>query len=233
MGTLDVDDGPANVIKIDANQYESAPITSVTVYIADRATVVRRIPVELKVFTLLNVPWHLSRNDPQIGKNEITVHKLPTILEPESIRVETETTIHDQDLVVFDVYHSDATSASQKHEEDSGLTALQDRRAKLNAKLDTLDKQSEALERFGTGLSGSDTKPEDLVKFLDMQFRLQQKLFLDVRSAKKELDAIEKEIREATSVSQMAHEEKKAISVTSVILADVEGPADVILTYSS
>ena len=56
MGTLDVDDGPANVIKIDANQYESAPITSVTVYIADRATVVRRIPVELKVFTLLNVP---------------------------------------------------------------------------------------------------------------------------------------------------------------------------------
>ncbi len=51
MGVLDidVDDVPANIINIDANQYEFAPITTVTVYVADRATIVRRIPVELKV----------------------------------------------------------------------------------------------------------------------------------------------------------------------------------------
>ncbi len=147
--------------------------------------------------------------------------------------METETTIRDQNLVVFDVYHSDATSAGQKHAQDSKLALLQDRRAKLNSKLDTLVKQSEVLERFGKGLTGSETKPEDLAEFLDMQFRFEEKLFLDLQSVKKELVSVEKEIREVTSASQLAHEEKKAISVTSIILTEAEGLADVLLTYSS
>ncbi|KAF8341996.1 uncharacterized protein EI90DRAFT_3031797 [Cantharellus anzutake] len=216
MGALDTDvnEAPTNVIQIDANRYESAPIVSVTVYVADRATVTRRIPVELKA-----------------GKNEVTVNKLPTILEPESIRVETESTIRDQDLVVFDVYHSNAASRSKKHDGDTLLLALRDRQATLKAKLTALNKQSEVLQKFGAGLSGSDTRPEDLGKFLDMQFRVEEKLFTDVQSTNKELSAVQKDIDKATRASQSAHEEKKAIGVTAIILAGTEGPAEVILTY--
>ncbi|KAF8332765.1 uncharacterized protein EI90DRAFT_2971572 [Cantharellus anzutake] len=196
-------------LKLNALEHD---IEKVTVY-NDRAAVTRRFQVDFKA-----------------GQNEITISRLPKVLESDSIRVETETTSSSQALTVFDVVYIAPKSRGGSSGSDPFI-GLEDKRSTLENRLQTIERQSTILSSYAEGLSGKDTSAEQLESFLEMYSARSEKLHALEQELRKEMADLSHELQEKRMQSNSEHEARKSAGVSVTILAEKEGPADLILSY--
>ncbi|KAF8332763.1 uncharacterized protein EI90DRAFT_2918099 [Cantharellus anzutake] len=196
-------------LTLDALEHE---IEKVTVY-NDRAAVTRRFRVDFKV-----------------GQNEISIGRLPKVLESDSIRVETETASSSQALTVFDVIYVAPQLGGDSSQSDP-FKGLEDKRAVLQNKLDIIQRQSNLLSSYAEGLNDKVKKVEQLESFLEMYSTRSEKSHALKQELSNELAGLTLELQERREQSNSEHEARKFAGVNVVILAEEEGPADVILSY--
>ncbi|KIO30854.1 hypothetical protein M407DRAFT_20176, partial [Tulasnella calospora MUT 4182] len=119
----------SNTLSIDTTQL---PVASVCVYQADRAEVHRVLPVELEA-----------------GQNEIKIERLPSRVDPDSIRVEGTGS-----AVIFDVIHSPPPPVVLSYDKSSNpaLHDLAKKKGDLNAEKDILEQQAKILGDYSSTL---------------------------------------------------------------------------------
>ena len=152
------------------------------------------------------------------------------MLESDSIRVETETTSASQALTVFDVIYVTPQSEYEYSQSDP-FVELEDKRATLKNRLETIERQKKVLSSYADGLNGKDTDAEQLESFLEMYGSRSEKSHALKLGLTKELENVRREIEEGRKKSTSEYEAKKSAGVDIIILAEEEGFADVILSY--
>ncbi|QRV76192.1 hypothetical protein RhiJN_04207 [Ceratobasidium sp. AG-Ba] len=203
----------ANRISINSAEQDDH-IESVTVFQADRAEVKRRINLDLKT-----------------GQNHVDIERLPTCINEDSIRVDGT-----GNAVIFDVvYHSPYRQPAQPSSDNPHEQAV----AKARRALELLQKerevageQSKFLNSYGQTLDSKNVNIEDVQKFLDM-FGPRQ---IAVAKRIQELDV---QISDAQKVYDEAQEKvyadargaKRGTKITVTVLAETDGPAELMLTY--
>ncbi len=108
---------------------------------------------------------------------------------------------------------------------------LEDRRATLENRLQTIERQNSILSSYTDGLSGKDTTAEQLETFLEMYRSRSEKSHALKLDLNEELENVRREIEEGRKKSNSEHETRKSAGVNAVILTEEEGFAYVILSY--
>ncbi|KAG8996287.1 hypothetical protein FRB90_012775 [Tulasnella sp. 427] len=199
----------SNTFNVDTTQL---PVTSVCVYQADRAEVHRILPVELEE-----------------GQNEIRIERLPSGVDPDSIRVEGT-----GNAVIFDVIHSPPPPVvlTTDKTKNPALHTLNQRKADLDAEKDILSQQEEILKDYSSTLKSGVTNAAKLAEFLKLYQEKKQQIF-------DELQTVDAKLREVHDEQDKVKKEfwadatgqKRQTSVTVVVLAQQKAKAELSLRY--
>ncbi|KAH7322087.1 hypothetical protein B0J17DRAFT_582910 [Rhizoctonia solani] len=204
-----VSEQPAtNKITVNAAEQDDC-IEAVTVFQSNRAEIKRRVNLDLKK-----------------GQNHVHIERLPSCLNGDSIRVDGTGT-----AVIFDVvYHAPSYSGSTST--DESVKAAQRTLETLQKERDIAREQSQFLGSYGKTLDSKNINIEDVQRFLDMFGPRQiavakhiQELDAQVEKARGELDAAR------SKTYQDRQGEKRGTRVTVTVLAEMDGKAELMLTY--
>ncbi|KIO30856.1 hypothetical protein M407DRAFT_20178, partial [Tulasnella calospora MUT 4182] len=199
----------SNTFSIDTTQL---PVASVCVYQADRAEVHRVLPVELEA-----------------GQNEIKIERLPSRVDPDSIRVEGTGS-----AVIFDVIHSPPPPVVLSYDKSSNpaLHDLAKKKGDLNAEKDILEQQAKILGDYSSTLKAGVADAAKLAQFLGLYKERKHQIFDELQKVKAQIsevnaeqDRVEKEFW-ADAAGQ-----KRQTKVTVVVLAQQKGKAELSLRY--
>ncbi|CAE6431948.1 unnamed protein product [Rhizoctonia solani] len=203
-----VSDQPAaNRITINSAENDDR-IESVTVFQSNRAEIKRRVNLDLKK-----------------GQNHVRIERLPSGVNEDSIRVDGTGT-----AIIFDVvYHAPSHNSSRQ---TSATTDLQRALEALQKERSVAQEQSEFLGNYGRTLDSKSVSIEDVQRFLDMFGPRQlavakkiQELDTEIAKAQQELsDSQRKEYEDARGA-------QRGTAVTVTVLAEVDGSAELMLTY--
>ncbi|KAG8712939.1 hypothetical protein FRC08_013899 [Ceratobasidium sp. 394] len=203
----------ANRISINAAEQDDR-IESVTVFQANNAEVKRRVKLELKQ-----------------GQNHVDIERLPTCINEDSIRVDGTGS-----AVIFDVvYHSpyrQSTPPALDNPQQEAIAESYRALEALQSERQFVKQQSGHLESYAKTLGSGSVSIGDAERLLDMFVPRQ------VAAAKRiqELDALitlaEKEHNNARAkIPADARDAKRSTKITVTVLAEVDGPAELLLTY--
>ncbi|KAG8990321.1 hypothetical protein FRB90_001809 [Tulasnella sp. 427] len=200
----------SNTFNVDTTQL---PVASVCVYQADRAEVHRILPVELEE-----------------GQNEIKIERLPSGVDPDSIRVEGT-----GNAVIFDVIHSPPPPVvlTTDKTKNPALHALNQREADLDAEKDILNQQETILKDYSSTLKSGVANAAKLAEFLKLYQEKKQQIF-------DELQTVDAKLREVHDEQDKVKKEfwadatgqKRQTSVTVVVLAQQKGKVELSVRYS-
>ncbi|KAL5633009.1 hypothetical protein ACGC1H_003487 [Rhizoctonia solani] len=203
-----VSDQPAaNRITINSAENDDH-IESVTVFQSNRAEIKRRVNLDLKK-----------------GQNHVRIERLPSGVNEDSIRVDGTGT-----AIIFDVvYHAPSHNSSRQ---TSATTDLQRALEALQKERSVAQEQSEFLGNYGRTLDSKSVSIEDVQRFLDMFGPRQlavakkiQELDTEIAKAQQELsDSQRKQYEDARGA-------QRGTAVTVTVLAEVDGSAELMLTY--
>ncbi|CAE6417179.1 unnamed protein product [Rhizoctonia solani] len=202
-------DRSSNRVHVNAAEQDDY-IEAVTVFQSNRAEVKRRVPIELKQ-----------------GQNHIHIERLPTCIDENSIRVDGTGT-----AVIFDVvYHRPAPTGPNQDRREVIQVALQQLEA-LKKERDITTEQSELLSSYGKTLDSKTINTDAVQQFLDMFVPRQvatakriQELDVQISAAQEEVD----KVRQAAYTDTQG--KKRSAKITVTVLAEVDGAAELILTY--
>lgn len=178
----------------------------------------------------------------QAGQNEINIVRLPSVLLGDSIRVEARSpSSSSQHLTVFDVIHVPATYSygSVSYEPGSALDTLHESKKTLKSRLVILKKQGQVLEGYSDGVKpvasegGGVFPPAHLESFLDIYGTRQAQINEQTRSVEREINKTQKDIEALEKELRVEKEEQNSTSITVIMLAEEEGSAELLLTYST
>ncbi|KAJ1303569.1 hypothetical protein OPQ81_011753 [Rhizoctonia solani] len=197
-----------NRITINAAEQDDC-IEAVTVFQSDRAEVKRRVNLELKR-----------------GQNHVYIERLPSCMNEDSIRVDGTGT-----AVIFDVVYHSPSSGDSGAKDESVVTAQHTLEILKNER-NIAREQSQFLTSYGRTLDSENVNIEDLQRFLDM-FGPRQ---IAVAKRIQELDAqIEKAREDLNAARRKTYQdrqgEKRGTRVTVTVLSEMDGRADLMLTY--
>ncbi|QRV75875.1 hypothetical protein RhiJN_03890 [Ceratobasidium sp. AG-Ba] len=187
-------------------------IESVTVFQSNRAEIKRRVVLELKQ-----------------GQNLIDIERLPNCINEDSIRVDGTGT-----AMIFDVvYHNPHKQPNTPNVTKSESLAVSLRALEsLQKEREVAQEQSNVLSGYGKTLNSERVNIEDMGRFLDIFgprkiaiSKQIQELDIKIENAQKEVDQARAEVH----VDDRGMKRKTKITVT--VLAEVDGPADLLLTY--
>ncbi|CAE6464401.1 unnamed protein product [Rhizoctonia solani] len=204
-----VSEQPAsNKITVNAAEQDDC-IEAVTVFQSNRAEVKRRVNLDLKK-----------------GQNHVHIERLPSCLNGDSIRVDGTGT-----AVIFDVvYHAPSYGGSSST--DESVKTAQRALETLQKERDIAREQSQFLGSYGKSLDSKNVSIGDVQQFLDMFGPRQiavakhiQELDGQVEKAREELDAAR------SKTYQDRQSEKRGTRVTVTALAEMDGRAELMLTY--
>ncbi|QRW04782.1 hypothetical protein RhiLY_03781 [Ceratobasidium sp. AG-Ba] len=187
-------------------------IESVTVFQVNRAEIKRRVVLELKQ-----------------GQNLIDIERLPNCINEDSIRVDGTGTAMIFDVVYHNPHKQPNTPNATKSESLAvSLRALES----LQKEREVAQEQSNVLSGYGKTLNSERVNIEDMGRFLDIFgprkiaiSKQIQELDIKIENAQKEVDQARAEVH----VDDRGMKRKTKITVT--VLAEVDGPADLLLTY--
>lgn len=112
------------------------------------------------------------------------------------------------------------------------LAALKKELHALNEEKSTNKEQVDILKQFSTTLKAKTTEAADLEKFMDVFASKRREAFKDNTGIDKKVEALEKKIKELTAQAHVDEESKKrGAQITVVVLAEADGPADLLLSY--
>ncbi|TDL17673.1 hypothetical protein BD410DRAFT_794144 [Rickenella mellea] len=196
-----------NAVSYDATQHD---VEAVTVFQKNSAEITRRIKVSLKD-----------------GQNDVEVTNLPTCLDQNSIRVDGI-----GNAIIFDVIYHPPPVVKNKAL-DEALVDLNTRRAKLNAELNIVKRQSEVLTDYSKTLSGKDTTSEQLDTFLNVYSTKQSKFDEEQTRLEELIKKIDEEVAEITKKFNADKESIKmrGVKITVIVLGEGDGDAELSLTY--
>ncbi|KAF8332766.1 uncharacterized protein EI90DRAFT_3054326 [Cantharellus anzutake] len=197
---------------IELNASEQS-IEKVTVY-NDRATVQRRFQVDLKS-----------------GQNDISITRLPGLLDPDSIRVETESVDTFQLLTVLNVVSMDPREQTQDLSLPDPLSELEDQRSALSNHLRALRDAERILSDYAHSMSAKHATSEQLVSFIDTHIAQNKKLHVSITEARKEMRTVERRLSEMRLKNNSQLGRLKYAGVDVVLDANKDGNAWVILSY--
>ncbi|KAG8706093.1 hypothetical protein FRC11_008522 [Ceratobasidium sp. 423] len=197
-----------NRITVNAAEQDDC-IEAVTVFQSNRAEIKRRVNLDLKK-----------------GQNNVHIERLPSCLNGDSIRVDGTGT-----AVIFDVvYHAPSYTSSSPS--DESVTAARRTLEALQKERDIAHEQSQFLGSYGKTLDSKNVNIDDAERFLDMFGPRQlavakriQELDVQVEKARAELDEARRK------VYQDRQGEKRGARVTVTVLAEMDGKAELMLTY--
>ena len=176
----------------------------------------------------------------QEGQTEITISRLPAVLQSDSLRVEVETKSASHGLTVFDVVHSPPTyDSTKRYDVGSELDALNEKVATLDARLIVLGTQRGILSSFGTSLGANDTEGstatkssvETLEAFLDVFSTRSDKIHEETRALQIERNKLNERIADIRKTERTEREESRSTGVSVVLLAMEDGSAELVLSY--
>ncbi|KAG8951987.1 hypothetical protein FRC04_005320 [Tulasnella sp. 424] len=199
----------SHTFSIDTTQL---PVTSVCVYQADRAEVHRTLPVELEE-----------------GQNEIKIERLPSGVEPDSIRVEGTGS-----AVIFDVIHSPPPPVvlSYDKSQNPALHDLAKKKGNLNAEKTILEQQATVLKDYGSTLKAGVADAAKLAEFLELYKERKQQIFDELQKVKAQISEVDSEQdRIKKEFWADAAGQKRQTKVTVVVLAQQKGKAELSLRY--
>ena len=180
----------------------------------------------------------------QDGQNEISISRLPNDLESDSLRVEVETKSASHGLTVFDVVYLPSTYDSSKtYDSGSELEKLNETVSRLDARLSVLGTQKGILGKFGDSLRATPhsdggaahggSSVETLEAFLDVFSTRHGKIYEETRSLQAEKATTQERINEILKKESSEQEESRSTGVSVVLLADEDGPAELVLSYGT
>ncbi|KAG9049795.1 hypothetical protein FS837_009095 [Tulasnella sp. UAMH 9824] len=199
----------SNTFSIDTTQL---PVASVCVYQADRAEVQRVLPVELEA-----------------GQNEIKIERLPSNVDPDSIRVEGT-----GNAVIFDVIHSPPPPIvlSYDKSENPALHDLTKKKSDLEAEKDILEQQAKILGDYSSTLKAGVADAAKLAQFLGLYKERKQHIFDGLQNVKAKISEVDAEKdRVEKEFWADAAGQKRQTKVTVVVLAEQKGKAELSLRY--
>ncbi|KAF8313124.1 hypothetical protein DL93DRAFT_2168060 [Clavulina sp. PMI_390] len=215
-----------NKIVVDAREH---PVVGVTVYQSDRAIVQRRFSLDVKS-----------------GQNDIAIKYLPTVLDGDSIRVETGTTSFSQTLTVFDVvsstspYNTVTYTTSHVIPDTPEVNALREEKSEKDMLLQILERDEALLNAYSDSLRSA--KPEEMtaesiVSFMDMRLERQTQLWKKKMQLQKDIKAITNKVtglgHTITTPSAIGETVPSALrsNVTVVLSAEEPGPIELVISY--
>lgn len=226
----ELDQANSNRISVNAAEQDNY-IRSVTVFQTNRAEVKRRVKLELKVSsraTRVNNTIVVLTYRVQRGQNHVDIEQLPSCINEDSIRVEGTGT-----AIIFDVvYHKNSSTDSAQLDDEAALTLHRQLHALKNER-DVVQAEFGFLGSYGRGLGNKNISAEEVAQFLDM-FRPRQ---VAVTKRLQELDIqvaeVQKEYELQTKAQTNPQVAKRRTKVTVTVLAETDGKAELMLTYST
>lgn len=161
----------------------------------------------------------------QAGQNHVTIENLPNWILEDSIRAEGT-----GNATIFDVIYRHAPIISKPANPE--IITLQDEKAALQSKRDAFEYQSEILKSYAQSLHGDHTRQDTLKEFLGFYAVNQGTIHVEKTETNrkiKELDDRIKELKNAANVGDDSMNRRAQVSL--VILAEKEGPAEIMLSY--
>ncbi|KAG9049796.1 hypothetical protein FS837_009096 [Tulasnella sp. UAMH 9824] len=199
----------SNTFSIDTTQL---PVASVCVYQADRAEVHRVLPVELET-----------------GQNEIKIERLPSNVDPDSIRVEGT-----GNAVIFDVIHSPPPPVVLSYDKSSNpvLHDLVKKSLDLYKEKEILEQQAKILGDYSSTLKAGVADAAKLAQFLVLYKERKQQIFDELQKVGAQLTEVQAEQdRVKKEFWADAAGQKRQTKVTVVVLAQQKGKAELSLRY--
>lgn len=164
----------------------------------------------------------------------------------DSIRVEARSpSSSSQHLTVFDVVHVPAAFTPSayaygpvSYEPGSALDNLYEAKKTLISRQAILRKQGQVLEGYSDGVKpvaseGGVFPPAHLESFLDIYGTRQAQINEETRSVEREITKTQKDIEALEKELRLEKEEENSTSITVIMLAEEEGSAELLLTYST
>ncbi|KAG8908864.1 hypothetical protein FRC01_007241 [Tulasnella sp. 417] len=199
----------SNTFSIDTTRL---PVASVCVYQANRAEVHRVLPVELEA-----------------GQNEVIIERLPSRVDPDSIRIEGTGS-----AVIFDVIHSPPPSTVLSYDKSSNPTLhdLAKKKSDLSAEKDILEQQAKILGNYSQTLEAGVADAAKFAQFLRLYKERKQGIFYELQKVKAQISEVntEKNILEKEFWADAAGQ-KRQTKVTVIVLAQQKGKAELSLRY--
>ncbi|QRV90683.1 hypothetical protein RhiJN_18701 [Ceratobasidium sp. AG-Ba] len=203
----------ANRISVNSAQQDDQ-IESVTVF-QTRAEVKRRIQVELRA-----------------GQNHVEIEKLPNCVIEDSIRVDGTGS-----AVIFDVtYHRPVRQHSNPNPSNSEAVAEASRVVvSLQKERELIQEQSNMLSAYGKTLDSKSISIDDVGRFLDIFGPRKVALDSQIQELDSKIHRAQKELEKAQALANGPVDilgAKRGTKVTVTVLADADGPAELMLTYT-
>ncbi|KAF8605074.1 hypothetical protein BDV93DRAFT_491256 [Ceratobasidium sp. AG-I] len=199
----------ANRITVNSAEQDDN-IDSVTIFQANRAEVKRRVRLDLKR-----------------GQNHVDIERLPSCIHEDSIRVDGTGT-----AIIFDVvYHNQPTQHVSAGGDETVLTCRRALEA-LQKERDIAKEQADFLGSYGKTLDSKSISIEHVEQFLDMFGPRQVAVAKRIQELDVKITEAEKKYQDARSkVYADAQGAKRATKITVTVLAEVDGEAELMLTY--
>ncbi|KAG9119016.1 hypothetical protein FRC07_006179 [Ceratobasidium sp. 392] len=205
----------ANRITINSAEQDDQ-IDSVAVFQANRAEVKRRVRLELKQ-----------------GQNHVDIERLPTCINEDSIRVDGT-----GNAIIFDVvYHSPNRQSNTPVPNDPHQQAVAESRRALETlrkEREVTQEQSNFLNSYGKTLDSKSINIGDVERFLDMFGPRQVAVAKRIQELGVRIEQAEKVYNEVQAkVYADQRGAKRGTKVTVTVLAEVDGEAELMLTYGA
>ncbi|KAG8731521.1 hypothetical protein FRC10_001656 [Ceratobasidium sp. 414] len=204
------DQPTANRISINSAE-QDGQIETVAVFQADRAEVKRRVKLDLKR-----------------GQNHVDIERLPTCINEDSIRVDGTGT-----AIIFDVvYHRQPSAPTPDDPHQEAIAVSLRVLESLQKEREVAEEQSNFLNEYGKTLDSKSINIEDVGRFLDMFGPRQIAIAKRIQELDVQIEEAEKAYNEAQAkVYADQQGAKRATKITVTVLAEVDGEAELLLTY--
>lgn len=158
---------------------------------------------------------------------------MPSCLIQDSIRADGT-----GNATILDVIYKAPRIGGPREETEASLEleALVEERATLAAKWDRLDSRTRVLTSYSKTLNGESTEPETLEKFLDMLETNEEAIYLGRAALNRQVKVVDKKLkalRDSMTASEAEGSVKRRTRVTVVVIADVDGPGELNLSYGT
>jgi uncharacterized protein (TIGR02231 family) len=164
----------------------------------------------------------------QQGQNHVHIERLPSCVNGDSIRVDGTGS-----AIIFDVvHHAPAPASHSNNLNDETIAAARRSLEALQKERDITREQSEFLTSYGRTLDSKNLKTDEMQSFLDMFVPRQvavvkriQELDIAIEKAEAECDKLQRE------TYADVQGEKRGTKITITVHAEVDGNAELTLTY--
>ncbi|KAG8783180.1 hypothetical protein FRC12_020013 [Ceratobasidium sp. 428] len=205
-----VSEQPAiNRISVNAADQDDQ-IDSVTVFQSNRAEIKRRIQLELKE-----------------GQNHVTIERLPSCVNEDSIRVDGVGS-----AVIFDVVYHRPTNPTRSTSDDKAVSECSRILSALQKERDIIKDQSNFLNTYGKTLDTKNINIGDMERFLDLFVPRQVATAKRIQELDDQITEADRSLNAARSkVYEDSRGAKRGTKITVTVLSETEGRAELMLTY--